>query len=124
MVANAGQPAVTNPGRAEESLERPVPAADEAAPVQTVISEHQVLLGSAAATAVPPSFESELEVEEPALDELHADAVVAPRKIAWTRLFKRREEARRDRRARPHYPARFESDFIADARMHREMYRL
>lgn len=71
--------------------------------VQPIISEQQVVFGTAAATA--------------------AKALKAPASGGWVARLARRIVGSRDERpARRHYPAQY--GFIADARMDREMYRL
>lgn len=81
-------------------------AAEESSPPLPIISEHAVILGTVAATAVSPSFEEELD-------------------RGWIATLLRR--GTRSRTARPasrRYPRRLDGEFIADARMDREMRRL
>ncbi|MBV8790126.1 MAG: hypothetical protein JOZ00_26015 [Mycobacterium sp.] len=71
--------------------------------IQPLITEQQVVFGTAAATA-PKDLR-------------------APAKGGWVaRLARRMAPSRTERPPRPHYPAQY--GFIADARMDREMYRL
>lgn len=71
--------------------------------VTPVISEQQVVFGTAAATA--------------------ANALKPPTERGWLARLARRIAGPGDERPpRPHYPAQY--GFIADARMDREMYRL
>jgi hypothetical protein len=77
--------------------------ADDVSPAPPIISEQQVVFGTAAATA--------------------AEGLKPPAKRGWVARLARRITGSRDGRpARPHYPADY--GFIADARMDREMYRL
>jgi len=94
-------------------------------PPLPIISEHAVILGTAAATAVAPSFEGELDSEDAASQDNAAKRPAAPRRSGWIVALGRLVMPSPDRRPpRRHYPARLDSEFIADARMDREMYRL
>jgi hypothetical protein len=78
-------------------------AAEEVSPPLPIISEQQVVFGTAAAT--------------------RAKRLEAPPDSGWvTRLARRITGSRDGRPPRTPYPAQYE--FIADARMDREMYRL
>jgi hypothetical protein len=82
--------------RTETVLETPSPLADvEVKPAPTLITEQEVLFATAAAVR-PPSLRW------------------------WRRMFVTIGAAARP--PQPHYPRRY--DFIEDARMAREMYRL
>jgi hypothetical protein len=107
--------------------EMTAPATEEISPPLPLVSEHQVMLGTAAATAVTPSIEGEIEDEDAALDGADAAAKrpAALTKSGWiarlTRLVTPSHDPRPPRR---HYPPRLDREFIADARMEREMHRL
>jgi hypothetical protein len=76
---------------------------DEVSPPLPIISEQQVVFGTVAATA--------------------PEALKKPANRGWVaRVTRRVTPSRKERPARPHYPAQY--GFIADARMDREMYRL
>lgn len=91
------------PSHAEVVLETPSPLADvEAKPAPTLITEQEVLLGTAAALR-PPSTRWWTRV------------TVTARSMFVTTAADPRPQRR-------HYPPRY--DFIEDARMAREMYRL
>lgn len=125
-VPEAGQPADPKPRFAEEALERLlIPATQKTSEPQIIISEHQVMLGTAAATALAPSFEGELDTDDLVVGDPAAQIIAVPQKSGWLGLFARRAKTPRDRRpTRRYYPPRFDCDYIADARMAREMYRL
>jgi hypothetical protein len=109
------------------ALEMTVAAAEKVSPPPAVISEQVVILGTAAATAVTPSFEGELEDEDPAIEQQDAAAegLWLPTRSGWiSRLARRVRTSRDGRPPKRHYPSRLDSDFIADARMDRETYRL
>lgn len=90
---------------------RPHPApAPRALPI---ISEHQVILGTVAATAVTPSFQDEDGV---------ADDLEVPARSGWMATLLRRITPSGN--SRRHYSARKDSEFMMDARIAREMHRL
>ena len=93
----------------------------------TIISEHEVRLGTAASTAVTPAFDEELEGEDVAIEQQDAasKSFAAQHRSGWIATLSRRIRTSGDRRP-PHqfYPTPLDSEFIADARMAREMYRL
>ncbi len=92
---------------AEVVLETPSPLADvEVQPAPTLITEQEVIFGTAAAVP-PPSTRW----------WTRATRVVA---VAMGRVFTASEKDPRPKRR--HYPPRY--DFIEDARMAREMHRL
>lgn len=114
-VTGAGRSTEAAPRGREEALERLTPGAGTVAHPLPLISAHQVLLGTAAATADAPTFD----------DEPEADAAVpspAVLRSGWMGAVARRIWGPHERR--PYYPARSESEFMADARMSREMHRL
>ena len=87
----------------------------------TIISEHEVMLGTAAALAGAPTFEGEIE------DDPVEAAALSPgiRKTRWLGTLARRIRTSGERRPqRPHYVRHLEHEFMVDARMSREMYRL
>jgi hypothetical protein len=90
------------------------PAAEKVSPPSTLITEHEVMLGTAATLARPPSFEDEDDAAEVAVRRGRRGWIAA-----LARLVTPSPDQRRPRR---HYPARLE--FMEDARMAREMYRL
>jgi hypothetical protein len=95
-------------------LETTAPAAEEVSPPPTLITEHEVMLGTAAALAPAPSFEGQ---------DGAAEGAVGRGKSGWIAAFARLVTPSPDRRSpRRHYPPRL--DFMEDARMAREMYRL
>jgi hypothetical protein len=106
---------------------RAAPAKQVSPAPLALISEHEVLLGAAAATAVAPAFDEELEVEDIAIEQQNAasKSLAAQRRTGWIATLARRIRTSHDGRP-PHqfYPAPLDSEFIADARMAREMYRL
>ena len=90
------------------------PAAVEVAPAPTLITEHEVMLGTAAALAPAPSYEG--------LEGAAEGAAVRGR-TGWMAALARLRTSSPDRRSpRQHYPPRL--DFMEGARMAREMYRL
>jgi hypothetical protein len=93
----------------------------------TIISEHEVLLGTAATTAVTPAFDEELEGADIAIEQQNAasKSLAAQHRSGWIATLAWRIRTSRERRS-PHqfYAAPLDSEFIADARMAREMYRL
>jgi len=92
-----------------------------------IIGEHEVALGTAAATAIAPSFDGELEGEDAALKGQDAAASwpAAPRRSDWVAMLARLATPSRDLRPRcPQHPGRLHSDYLAGARMAREMGRL
>jgi hypothetical protein len=102
-------------------------AVEEISPPLAIVSEHQVMLGMAAAAAVEPSFDGELEGEDAALDgeDAAAKRPAAPERSGWiARLTRQVRSSRNGRPPRPHYFPRLEPEFIGDARMEREMHRL
>jgi hypothetical protein len=103
-----------------DAPETKAPAAEDVSAPVAFISEHRVMLGTAAATAVAPSLDDELDGADAA-----AKTLAAPRSSGWIATLVRLVTPSRDQRPRRrHYPARFDSDFMADARMAREMLRL
>ena len=114
----------TVPG-ADVTLSRDVEAQQTSADVPDevtrplpVISEHEVLIGTAAAIAGTPTFEGELE-------EAVAHEVAVTKRSGWIAALTRRlNHSDTQRPPRRHYPRRVDSDYIADARMAREMLRL
>lgn len=106
----------SDPGlpRRNNALDTTASAAEQVSPPLPIISEHAVILGTVAATAVSPTFEGELDGD--------ADAI---ERAGWIEtLWRRVAPARNGRPPRRHYPQRLDGEFIADARMDREMYRL
>jgi hypothetical protein len=111
------------PARGESGLSGPspradtgstAPAAEEVSPPPTLITEREVMLGTAAALAPAPSFEGQDAADEEA---------VAWRRRGWIAALARLLTASPDGRPRRrHCPPRL--DFMEDARMAREMYRL
>jgi hypothetical protein len=103
------------------------PAVEDVSPQLTIISEHGVILATAAATAAAPLWEGELEDEDVAFerDDAAPKSSAARKRSGWTATLARLVTPSRNQSARrPHYPARLDSESIADARMDREMYRL
>jgi hypothetical protein len=102
-------------------------AADDVLSPPPIISEHQVMLGTVAATAVPPSFEGQLDGENAAIegDDAVAKGIAAQSNSGWiAKLVRRVAPSRNSRPARRHRATHLDRQFIADARMDREMYRL
>ena len=111
----------------KDALETKAPDEQEVSPPLPIISKHRVILGTAAATAAPPSMGGELDSEEAAPEgqDAAAESPAAPGRTGWIATLVRLVTPSRDRRPRrQHYPTRLDSEFIADARMDREMYRL
>jgi hypothetical protein len=78
--------------------------ADEVSPPLVIISEHEVALGTAAATGIAPP---------------------APRRNGWIATLARLAKPSRDRCPQhPQHPGSRRSDYLAGARMAREMCRL
>ena len=103
---------------AQEAQERLIRSGTAESRPLPLISAHQVMLGTAAATAGAVTFDNDVDSPGEPTDE-----PVAPSR--WMSAFTRRVRGSHERRPRsPYYPTRRESEFIADARMHREMYRL
>ena len=116
-----------DPGLCCPGEETKAPAAEEVSAPLGIISEHQVILGTAAATAVEPSFEGELDGEDAATEreDAAAKSLAALGKSAWIATLARLVTPPRNwRPRRRHYPTHLDREFIADARMDREMYRL
>ena len=114
-------------GSPERALELTDEANEKLSPHLAIISEHNVMLGSAAALAGAPSFEGELEREDALIEQQEeiTKNIGAQRRISWLGMLAKRFSTSRDRRPpRQHYPSPRDSQFIADARMDREMYRL
>jgi hypothetical protein len=90
------------------------PAAEEVSPPPTLITEHEVMLGTAAALAPAPLFEGQ---------DADAERAVGRGRSGWIAALARLFTSSPDRRPpRQHYPPRL--DFMEDARLAREMYRL
>ena len=109
------------------ALETTAPPSEEVAAPLPIIAEHVVILGTAAATAVEPSFEGELEGEDAATEgeDAAAKCLAAPGRSGWIATLARLVTPSRNRRPRRrHDPTHLDREFIADARMDREMYRL
>jgi hypothetical protein len=120
----SADPGLRRPGGA---LELTAEATEKVSPPLALISEHEVLFGTAAAIAVTPSFEGELEAEDAVIGQQDVDAKSheTPKRSGWIATVARRVRTSRDGRPpRQHCPPRLGSEFIADARMDREMYRL
>lgn len=101
--------------------------AEEVSPPPAVISEHRVLLATAAAVTEAPTFDGELDGQDDrgGIAGAHAEGAAAPQKRGWFAALARRIGASRDGRPpRRHYPRRLDFEFVEDARMDREMYRL
>ena len=99
-----------SPGADSETT---APAADKVSP-PTLITEHEVMLGTAAALAPAPSFEDQ---------DAAAEAAAGRVRSGWIAALARLVTPSPDRRPpRQHHPPRL--DFIEDAHMAREMYRL
>ncbi|HUH71585.1 MAG TPA: hypothetical protein VLZ05_23510 [Mycobacterium sp.] len=121
-----------DPGRCcpSHALETAAPPAEEVAAPLPIIAEHEVILSTAAATAVTPSLEGELDGEDAATEgeDTAAKRPGAPRKRrrrSWIATLVRLVTPSRNRRPRRrHYPTHLDREFIADARMDREMHRL
>jgi hypothetical protein len=111
----------------EHAVETTAEAAEEVSRPLPIITEHEVMLGTAAAIAVAPSFEGELDGEEAVFEgeDVAAKTPAARKRTGWIATLGRLVTPSPDRRPpRRHYPARLDSEFIADARMEREMHRL
>jgi hypothetical protein len=118
----SADPVLSGQRDAAETTDR---TAEKVSPPPVIISEHEVLLGTAAALTVAPSFEGELDSQDADIETAHAERPAAPRRHGWIAALARRiAGSRGGRPQRRHYPSRFDQEFIADARMDREMYRL
>jgi hypothetical protein len=94
--------------------ETTAPAAEKVSPPPTLITEHEVMLGTAAALAPAPWFEGE---------DAAAEGAVGRGRSGWIAALARLVTPSPDRRPpRRHYPPRL--DFTEHARMARKMYRL
>jgi hypothetical protein len=100
--------------RPRADWETTAPAAEEVSPPPTLITEHEVMLGTAAALAPAPSFEGQ---------DAAAHGAVGRGWSGWIAALARLVTPSPDRRPpRQHYPPRL--DFTEHARVAREMYRL
>ena len=109
----SGDSVLSRPSPRADS-ETTAPAAEEVSPQPTLITEHEVMLGTAAALAPAPSYEG--------LEGAAEGAAVRGR-TGWMAALARLLTSSPDRRSpRQHYPPRL--DFMEGARMAREMYRL
>jgi len=101
-------------------------SADDGSQSLVVSSEHEVVLGTAAAAASTPTFEGEFKDEDaaPEVKDPPPEAA-APSRRGWigslVRLFSFASDER-PRRRRNHIPVR--ADYLTSARMAREMERL
>ena len=108
----SGDSVLSRPSPRADS-ETTAPAAEEVSPQPTLITEHEVMLGTAAALAPAPSFEGQDE----------AEGAMGRETRGWfATLARLATRSPHQRPPRQHYPPRL--DFREDARMAREMYRL
>ena len=93
--------------------------AKDVSPAAAIIVEHKVALGTATRTRIAPSLNSELDGE----DAMQEGAV--PSRTGWIATLARLVTPSRDRRPQcPQHPGHLHSDYLAGARMAREMRRL
>lgn len=132
-VTHVGPSSDLGPGGHSDVLDTTASAAEEISPPLPIISEHEVILATAAATAASPSFEDWPSLQE--RPDSDADATedagactkdsAVQAKSGWiATLLRRGTRSGNARPARWRYPPRLDGEFIADARMDREMYRL
>jgi hypothetical protein len=114
------------PGRAADVVDSNPPAVDGLPSSSSVISEHRVMLGTAASVAPAPSLDDEPDGEDAPQGETPTpETRVGSARNRWIARLMGLGKTPRDRRPRrPHYLRRFDYTFIADARMAREMDRL
>ena len=127
-VTHTGPSADPGLRRPKDTLDTTASAAEEVSPPPPpIISEHQVIFGTVAATAGPPSFEDEPDVENAAIggDDAVAKGIAEKANSSWiAKLLRRGAPSPNGRPPRRHYPTHLDRQAIADARMDREMYRL